>query len=325
MLVTFSFKKGNPMNRSRNTSNGTYPQKSNNRSSAYNSNYQPRYGSERSSTFGRESGETGDQVNYGSQRNSQNEQESLNSYRNQGNANQNNGSQDQQRNLGNREHHDWQDQPQQQNDFTRNPDRNWNSGSSNQQNQYGRADKFGSAYQTGGAENYADRGYSQQAGGWGEGRGQSIQYSGQERNRYPSTKRFSNDDRESTWSGAPSSDSDYGMNHVDLDTRSESHAGKGPKNYRRSDERIHEDVSEALTHAHHIDASEIEVDVKEGIVTLSGAVTDRKVKRWDEDAIENLPGVKDVKNNITVSSSNSSLGSDNEKTTKKSSSSSKLQ
>jgi hypothetical protein len=72
-------------------------------------------------------------------------------------------------------------------------------------------------------------------------------------------------------------------------------AGKGPKNYTRSDERIREDVNEMLTQHPDIDASDIEVEVENGVVTLNGAVPDKQSKRMCEDAIENLPGVKDVR------------------------------
>src|SRR5687768_14709240 len=50
------------------------------------------------------------------------------------------------------------------------------------------------------------------------------------------------------------------------------HAGKGPKGYRRSDERIHDDVSDALYRCYEVDATEIEVSVKDGVVTLRGSV-----------------------------------------------------
>lgn len=82
-----------------------------------------------------------------------------------------------------------------------------------------------------------------------------------------------------------------------------SHAGKGPKGWARSDERIHEQVCDALTMDPYIDAREIEVAVKDGIVTLSGKVDHRSTKRRAEDCIENLPGIRDIDNNITVDQS----------------------
>lgn len=81
---------------------------------------------------------------------------------------------------------------------------------------------------------------------------------------------------------------------------SSSHRGKGPKGYTRSDDRVREEVSDALEQDHWIDASEIEVNVKDGIVTLSGQVGTRKMKRLAEDCVSDLRGVKDVINTIQV-------------------------
>lgn len=78
------------------------------------------------------------------------------------------------------------------------------------------------------------------------------------------------------------------------------HAGKGPQNYRRSDERIHEDVCERLTMHGQIDATNIDVKVNNGEVTLSGSVDNRQAKRLAEDAIEDVPGVRDINNQLRV-------------------------
>jgi len=78
------------------------------------------------------------------------------------------------------------------------------------------------------------------------------------------------------------------------------HFGKGPKGYRRSDDRIREDICEMLTEHGEIDASEVEVNVKDRIVSLSGTVQNRRVKRLIEDLSENLPGVLDVRNDLRV-------------------------
>jgi osmotically-inducible protein OsmY len=76
--------------------------------------------------------------------------------------------------------------------------------------------------------------------------------------------------------------------------------GIGPKGYRRSDERIREDVSEALARDRFVDASQIEVDVKDGRVILRGSVMERQMKRRAEDCVEHLSGVQDVRNEIEV-------------------------
>jgi hypothetical protein len=84
--------------------------------------------------------------------------------------------------------------------------------------------------------------------------------------------------------------------------RREGFAGKGPKNYRRSDERIREEINERLTAHPEIDATEIDVQVKEGEVTLTGSVPDRRTKRLAEDAADEVFGVRDVQNQMRVAS-----------------------
>lgn len=86
------------------------------------------------------------------------------------------------------------------------------------------------------------------------------------------------------------------------------YTGKGPKGYRRSDDRIKEDVCESLQDHPAIDASEIEIDVKDGMVTLSGTVDSRQVKRMAEDCVERLSGVSDVKNDLRVMASMDTYG-----------------
>jgi hypothetical protein len=78
------------------------------------------------------------------------------------------------------------------------------------------------------------------------------------------------------------------------------YSGKGPKNWARSDERIREDVCECLTYHPNVDASEIDVTVKDGEVTLVGTVGDRMSKRLAEDIVEDVRGVKDVHNQLRV-------------------------
>jgi osmotically-inducible protein OsmY len=79
-----------------------------------------------------------------------------------------------------------------------------------------------------------------------------------------------------------------------------SFAGRGPKGYTRTDDRIREDVCDRLSMDDEVDASEIEVQVKDGEVTLEGSVQTRHMKHQAEDVIEDLPGVKDVHNRLRV-------------------------
>ena len=80
----------------------------------------------------------------------------------------------------------------------------------------------------------------------------------------------------------------------------QSFAGCGPQGYKRSDERIMEDINERLTSDHDVDASGIRVECKDGEVTLKGTVTDRQSKRRAEDIADRCPGVKDVQNQLRI-------------------------
>lgn len=96
------------------------------------------------------------------------------------------------------------------------------------------------------------------------------------------------------------------------DNRSEyrgEHSGRGPKGYRRSDDRIREDVSDRLTDDAWLDASDIEVLVAECEVTLVGTVNDRESKRRAEQLAEAISGVKHVQNNLRVSQLNQGTSS----------------
>lgn len=82
----------------------------------------------------------------------------------------------------------------------------------------------------------------------------------------------------------------------------ESMAGRGPRNYSRSDDTIREDANEALYRSSEVDASEIEVFVNAGNVTLKGHVKSREQKKMAEYSVEGLAGVKDVFNELHVRS-----------------------
>lgn len=77
------------------------------------------------------------------------------------------------------------------------------------------------------------------------------------------------------------------------------HSKRGPK-FTRNDQRIREDVCDRLTNADRIDASEVMVEVKDGVVTLLGTVPHRAMKHWIEDIAAETSGVKDVENKLNV-------------------------
>jgi hypothetical protein len=72
-----------------------------------------------------------------------------------------------------------------------------------------------------------------------------------------------------------------------------------PRGYVRSDERIREDICDAIV-MEAIDAGEVDVIVVTGEVTLSGNVDDKLDKRRLEDIAEQVSGVRTVNNQLRV-------------------------
>src|SRR5262249_49896833 len=79
-----------------------------------------------------------------------------------------------------------------------------------------------------------------------------------------------------------------------------SHRGKGPKGYKRPDDRIHDEVCERLTRHALIDASLMDVQVENGEVTVTGEVLDRRMKHMTEDVIDEVSGVREIHNKLRV-------------------------
>ena len=78
------------------------------------------------------------------------------------------------------------------------------------------------------------------------------------------------------------------------------HASRGPKNYRRSDDRIRDELCDRLMAHPEIDASEIEVEVKEARVVLRGSVPDRRTKHRAEDIADHVLGALEIDNQLRV-------------------------
>lgn len=83
--------------------------------------------------------------------------------------------------------------------------------------------------------------------------------------------------------------------------------GIGPKGYKRSDDRIYEDICELLMSNSDLDASEIVVMVENGIVHLSGKVIDGDSKRLVDFLLEDITGVNEVHNELIVMQSREKL------------------
>ncbi|WP_460448317.1 BON domain-containing protein [Alsobacter sp. SYSU BS001988] len=207
-------------------------------------------------------------------------------------------------------------------------DRGWHGGSRNEgpvAPEYGPT-RGASSYSAGGEDRYGfgggygrsgygdrDRGYRgggyggrEQGSDWGSsswesssgGRGyegRSDRYSDRDRNERGFFDRAS--DEVASWFG---DDEAERRRRQDAAQEQSHHRGRGPRGYSRSDDRIREDVNDRLTDDPHIDASDIEVVVQNGEVTLSGNVNERFAKRHAEDIAESVSGVTHVQNNIRV-------------------------
>lgn len=101
----------------------------------------------------------------------------------------------------------------------------------------------------------------------------------------------------------PTYEDENGMRHPYEHGGKENHQGKGPKGYRRSDEKMKDDACEVLMRDYELDASEIEVEVEDGILFLTGEVSSRKDKKRAESLVENLTGITDVQNKLIVKKS----------------------
>jgi osmotically-inducible protein OsmY len=120
---------------------------------------------------------------------------------------------------------------------------------------------------------------------------QNANYRGEERGWWDRTR-----DEVSSWFG----DEDAERRRRMDEKVSGYNKGKGPKDYRRSDDRIREDVCDRLADDPFVDASGIDVKVDSSEVVLTGTVERREDKRRAEDLVEGISGVSNVQNNLRV-------------------------
>lgn len=76
--------------------------------------------------------------------------------------------------------------------------------------------------------------------------------------------------------------------------------GKPPRGYQKSDDRIREEICDLIVRDSDIDASDVEIAVNGGEVTLTGSVEERRDKWELEELSERVYGVKDVNNQLKV-------------------------
>lgn len=178
----------------------------------------------------------------------------------------------------------------------------------------GRSEGFGSgrydaAYdddraERGGRSPYGNRNWSGGRGDWGrqEWGMSGPQQGGYEHNsgRAGYDRRYEQEDR-GFWDRATDEVASwFGDEEAERRRTQDQYRGKGPKNYSRSDDRIREDISDRLTEDWRVDASEIEITVVKGEVTLAGHVTDRMQRRRAEDIADSVSGARHVQNNLRV-------------------------
>jgi hypothetical protein len=77
-------------------------------------------------------------------------------------------------------------------------------------------------------------------------------------------------------------------------------SGRGPKGYMRADDRVRDDVCDRLTSDPFVDATDIDVRIVGGEITLEGAVRTRDQKRRAEDITASVRGVRDVQNRLRI-------------------------
>lgn len=114
-------------------------------------------------------------------------------------------------------------------------------------------------------------------------------------------------DEVSSWFGDEDADRRRRMDKI----QAGKYKGKGPKDYRRSEDRIREDVCDRLTDDDMLDASNIQIHVQGDEVILTGSVDSREQKRRAEDIVDSISGVKNVENRIRVDHSHEAILSSN--------------
>lgn len=86
-----------------------------------------------------------------------------------------------------------------------------------------------------------------------------------------------------------------------------SQRGRGPRQA-RPDGSIADEVFHRLTWDESVDAGQILMSVADGVVTLTGEVPERAMKRRAEDIVAEVRGVRDVENRIRVDDGRASFG-----------------
>lgn len=192
-----------------------------------------------------------------------------------------------------------------QRDYQSGRDNYWGRGWETERDESNRESRYGSYGRSG-----AERGYSEGlTGGYSERYNYPTGFRSNE--RYGDRRRDYDYDRSEGGRGWLDRASDevaswFGDEEAERRRRMDEqreHRGCGPKGYRRSDDRIKEDVNDRLSDDYYLDASDVEVAVENTEVTLTGTVRNRNDKRRAEDLAESVSGVTNVENRLRVKQS----------------------
>lgn len=181
--------------------------------------------------------------------------------------------------------------------------------------------RYGQDYNQRGYERgYGQGDYGQEFGRGGEGRGhygnESGGWQGREREQWRNRSAHGEYDRNANYGGYGSSGTGnyagYGGSGGGYQGSGQvgPNRGRGPRGYRRADDRIKEDVCDCLTEDDRLDATDIEIVVADGEVQLTGFVSSREDKRWAEALAERISGVKEVQNSLRVQDQQRNQSSD---------------
>jgi osmotically-inducible protein OsmY len=167
---------------------------------------------------------------------------------------------------------------------------------------FGSGQRQGGQYGSSGSGSWGDRGSSGDYGSRQQSQGSYGQYGGQQygQSQYGQGQ-FGSQYGQGQFGDprGPGQQGHQGSHWTQRGQRQPELIGKGPKGFTRSDERIQEEVNERLAHGF-LDASEIEVKVQNGNVTLTGTVASKESKRLVEDLLEDVGGAKDIDNRVKV-------------------------
>jgi osmotically-inducible protein OsmY len=84
------------------------------------------------------------------------------------------------------------------------------------------------------------------------------------------------------------------------EARDGGHRGKGPRGWRPDDARLLDMVCRRLTEDPWVDATDVDVSVEDGVVSLRGRAKSPLERRRAEDVAWEVPGVVDVVNELTA-------------------------